>query len=68
MSAKKQMKEAIKACQAAGLAYDPQRTHPRITDPKTGRFVTLSNTPSCPHAHKNLLSDVRKYLNIAVTL
>lgn len=61
------MKEAIKACVAAGLEYDPHHKHPRITDPKTGRSVSISNSPSCPHAYKHLLRDVRKYLGKEVT-
>lgn len=68
MSARKDMKAAIKACEAAGLIYDPQHTHPRVVDPKSRRFVSFSSSPSCPHAHKHLLKDVRKYLNIMVTM
>ena len=60
------MKKAIKSCTAAGLVYDPSRKHPRITDPKTGRFVTISNTPSCPYAAENMLRDVKKYLGVEV--
>lgn len=68
MSAKKDIKAAIKACTAAGLRYEPNHTHPRVVDPKTNRYVSFSATPSCPHAHKHLLKDVRKYLQIQVTM
>lgn len=65
---KKLMKEAIRACQRAGLVHEPQHTHPRMVNPATGKYVSFSSSPSCPHAHKHLLADVRKYLNITVTL
>lgn len=62
------MKAAITACEGAGLKYDPAHKHPRVVDPKSGRFVSFSSSPSCPHAHKHLLKDVRKYLHISVTI
>lgn len=68
MSAKKDMKKAIKACEAAGLVYDPTHAHPRITNPATGRFVSISNTPGGPYAYRQMLRDVRKYLGIEVNL
>jgi hypothetical protein len=68
MSAKKDMRKAIAACEAAGLRYEPQHTHPRVVQPATGRFVSFSNTPTCQHAYKHLLRDVKKYLGLTVTL
>jgi len=62
------MKKVIRACEHAGLRYEPNHRHPRLTDPSTGRFVTISATPSCPFAHTHVLRDVRKYLHIKVTL
>jgi hypothetical protein len=62
------MKAAIRACESAGLRYDPNHTHPRVVDPKSNRFVSFSGSPSCPHAHKHLLKDVWKYLHIKVTV
>jgi hypothetical protein len=62
MATKKDMRKAIKACVAAGLVFDPDHKHPRIVDPATGKFVVLSSSPSCPHAAKNMLTDVRKIL------
>ena len=58
----------VKACQAAGLKYDPWHKHPRIVDPKTMRYVVISNTPGCPHAYKNAVRDIKKRLGIEVTL
>lgn len=66
MSARHDMRKAIRACEAAGLVYDPDHRHPRIVDPATGRFVVLSSSPSCQHAAKNMLTDVRKKLGNTV--
>lgn len=67
-AARKDMQRAVRACERAGLRYDPKHTHPRVVHPESGRFVSFSLTPSCPHAYKHLLSDVSKYLHIKVTL
>lgn len=58
----KDMDRAIQACKAAGLTYDPRHKHPRVIDPATGKFVSFSNTPNCPFAHRHMLRDVRRYL------
>jgi hypothetical protein len=62
------MRQAVQKCVAAGLVYDDKHKHPRIIQPSTGRFVTISRTPSCPHAPKNFLADVRRYLGVDVHL
>lgn len=62
------MSRAIAACRAAGLHYEPNHKHPRLVDKRTGKYVSFSATPSCQHAYKHLLRDVRKYLNIQVIL
>lgn len=59
---------ALKACIDAGLVYDPKHKHPRVVDPKTGKFVSFSATPNCPFAHKHMLRDVRRYLGVNVRL
>lgn len=64
----KDMDRAIKACEEAGLVYEPGHKHPRLRDPKTGKYVSFSNTPNCPFAHKHMLRDVKRYLNIAIRL
>lgn len=62
MSARHDMRKAIRACERAGLVYEANHKHPRIVDPATGRYVVLSGTPSDAHAAKNMLTDVRKRL------
>ena len=52
----------IREAERAGLTYQRGKKHPRIVDPRTGRFVTISGTPRCKHAHKHIIADVRKYL------
>jgi len=64
----KDMDRAIKACVAAGLVYDRGRKHAKITYPKTGRSISVSVPPSCVHAPRNMLRDVRKYLGVKVKL
>ena len=54
----------IRQLERHGLVFVPGKKHPKIRDPKTGRAVSISGTPSCPHAHKNVLRDVRKYLGV----
>jgi hypothetical protein len=61
------MKDAIRRCEATGLKYENGKKHPRITDPKTGRSVSISRTPSDHRAVQNMLRDVRKYLGVDVT-
>ena len=56
--------QLIRRAERAGLTYQHGRKHARIVDPKSGRFVSVSSTPSCPHAFKNIQRDLRKYLGI----
>lgn len=35
--------------------------HIKIRSPK-GHLVSMSNSPSCPHAHKNMVRDVKRIL------
>jgi hypothetical protein len=57
----------IRECERLGLKYERGRRHPKIRNPQTGRAITISSTPSCPHAHKHVIRDVRKYLGVAVS-
>lgn len=61
------MRAAIKACERAGLTYDPKHKHPRIVR-ADGRYITFSNTPGDVYAHRQMLRDVRKYLGVDVKL
>ena len=65
MSARHDVRKVIRAAQRLGLTVEYGR-HPRLVDPRTGRAVTFSGSPSCPHAYKHLLADLRKYLNVEV--
>ena len=58
----------IRECERAGLRFVHGRKHGKLIDPRTGRSIPVSSTPSCPHAHKNVLRDVRKYLGLLVLL
>ena len=64
----KDIKAAVRACNRAGLRHEWHAKHPRIVDPRTGKFVVFSGSPGCPHAHKNTLRDVKKYLGVEVRL
>lgn len=67
MSNKHSMREAIKRCEAAGLVYEAGKKHPKMVDPKTGKFVSFSGSPSDGNAHRQFLRDVRKYLGVDLT-
>ena len=64
----KDMRRFVAACEEKGLVYDPYHKHPRVTDPQTGRFVSISRSPSCPYAHRNMARDVKKYLGIEIAI
>ena len=57
----------IRECERHGLRYEPGRKHAKLRDPRTNRCISISGTPSCPHAHKNVLRDVRRYLGVSLT-
>jgi hypothetical protein len=54
----------IRDCERAGLRYIHGRKHGKLLDPRTGRSVSVSNTPSCTNAHRNVLRDVRRFLGV----
>jgi hypothetical protein len=58
----------IRECERAGLQFVRGRKHGKLVDPRTGRCVSVSSTPSCPNAHRAVLRDVRKYLGLLVLL
>ena len=61
---RKDIAVVVRAARCRGLIYSQGRKHGRLTDPATGKFVTVSNTPSCRDAHKALIATVRRYLGI----
>lgn len=54
----------IRDCVRAGLRYVHGRKHGKLLDPRTGRSVPISNSPSCANAHRKVLRDVRLYLGV----
>lgn len=64
----KEMKALIKACERAGLVYDPHGKHPKLRNPKTGQVLAISKTPSRPYAHREVLRDLKKYWNLEIKL
>lgn len=54
----------IHECERHGLRYEAGGRHPKLRDPRTGRAIPISSTPSCPHAHKRVVRDVRRYLGV----
>lgn len=56
----------IRDAQHAGLVYQFGGKHPRLVQPSTGRFVTISGTPRCPFACKKVRRDLRKYLGVTL--
>lgn len=66
MSAKKELQAAIRACERAGLVYTHGKKHARLTDPSTGRFVSISCTPSGQYAGRAVLRDVKRYLGLTI--
>jgi DNA-binding MarR family transcriptional regulator len=61
------MARTIRDLERHGLVFVRGRKHSKIRDPKTGRAVAVSGTPSDRNAHRNVLRDVRKYLGVALT-
>lgn len=61
------MTEAIRRCEAAGLVHSVGRKHHFMANPKTGKRVSFSSTPSDGNAHRQFLRDVKKYLGVDLT-
>jgi hypothetical protein len=62
-----EIKAVIRQAMRLGLVVEHGGKHPRIRDPKSGRAIVISGTPRCPHAHKNVIRDLRKYLGVTIT-
>lgn len=63
-----ELTRVIRECERHGLRYESGRHHPKLRDPRTGRAIPISGTPSDRNAHKNVLRDVRRYLGVEVTV
>jgi len=62
----KDFTRVIRAAERAGLHYVHGRKHGKLLDPRSGRSVPISNTPSCTNAHRRVISDVRKFLGVSI--
>lgn len=60
MSTAKDLKKTLNELQAKGYEIWKHKGHFKIKSPG-GKTFSCSGSPSCPHAHKNLLSDLKKY-------
>lgn len=61
MSERSRLKETIKVLEKDGCEISRTgKGHFKIKTPD-GRLFTASSTPSCPHAHRQLLRDIRRY-------
>jgi hypothetical protein len=68
MSARGDLRKVIRDCERAGLVYEQGRHgHAKLRDPRTGRAIPVSCTPSDCYAPNNVLRDVRKYINVEVS-
>jgi hypothetical protein len=61
-----ELKAVIRQAMRSGLLFEHGGKHPRLRDPKSGRAVVVSGTTRCPHAHKNVMRDLRKYLGVKI--
>lgn len=59
-------KESIRLLNAAGAVLERTKKH-RIWRFPDGRIHVMPSTPSCSHAWKNQLSDLKKFLGLAPT-
>jgi hypothetical protein len=63
MSARGDLRKVIRDCERAGLVFEHSgRGHAKLRDPRTGRAIPVSCTPSDCHAPNNVLRDARRYL------
>jgi hypothetical protein len=64
MSARTDMRRLIRAAERAGLVYTRGQKHGRLTSPSSGRFISISCTPSDFNAPRRVVADLKKYLNV----
>ena len=56
----KDVKQLVKRVKKQGFTVEPTERHQRVTNPDTGAFVVLPNTPSDWRWRENALSELRK--------
>jgi len=67
MSARHDMNRLVRDALRAGLVLTPARHgHSKLTDPRSGRWVLISNNPRCEYAASNARKNVRRVLGVDV--
>ena len=56
----------IRQAVAAGLVLEHGGKHPKLRDPRTGRSISISNTPRAKMAHREVVRDLRRYLGVTL--
>lgn len=62
------VQQVIRAARRAGLVFQHPtgKGHPRLVDPRTGRFVVISNTPRSDGAIHCIRRDCRRILGVTI--
>ena len=62
-----EVRKLLRAARRAGLVYVHGGKHLRLLNPATPeRFVTVSGTPSSPHAVQMIRADIRRTLGVCL--
>lgn len=57
----KELKKLVKQLLREGWTLETSRKHTKLRSPK-GHLVSMSSSPSCPYAFKNVARDVQKII------
>ena len=57
----KELKKLVKQLLREGWTLETSRKHTKLRSPK-GHLVSMSTSPSCPYAFKNVAKDVQKII------
>lgn len=57
----KELKKLVKQLLREGWTLETSRKHTKLRSPK-GHLVSMSSSPSCPHAFKHVAKDVQKII------
>ena len=57
----KELKKLVKQLIRDGWTLETSRKHTKLRSPK-GHLVSMSSSPSCPYAFKNVAKDVQKII------